>query len=74
VTAWHRLGIASAVVAFLGILLLSAGVYYWAEWHRMAQVCVPHGHSRSISYSWSWSAPGFTCESADGYRQSKLWW
>jgi hypothetical protein len=70
----RRLGVASVIAAFLAILVVAGGLYYWAGWNRMAQTCEPHGESRSVSYSWSWSAPGFSCESADGYRQSKLWW
>jgi hypothetical protein len=60
--------LATALVLVFGV------IYYWAGWHRMADSCRPHGRSTEVSYSWSWTAPGFTCTSGDGHRESKLWW
>jgi hypothetical protein len=70
-TRRYRAGNAAlAVVILVEIMIaltVAGGVYYWAEWRRMAQEC--YG-----GYSWSWSAPGFTCTSGDGTSVSKLRW
>lgn len=75
--ATTRWGLAESV--YVAVIIVSAsllialfgGVYYWANWHRMADSSCPAGSSASYSFS---IGHGFTCTAANGRSTSKWWW
>lgn len=72
-TRVERLHLAGGILVLAAVLAIAGAVYYWAEWHRMAQTCQPHGTSTTLDYSHSWTR-GFICASGDGHQQAKFFW